>query len=80
MKLKVDRFEIEIKAKDTENNTKFNKEDTMTFLNRISLAMGYGADYQLSKNHNVIASDYSKMSDDIYQFLNACGLYDRDRD
>lgn len=71
MKLIMDGYEIEIKAKNTLTKTRYNDSDTKAVLNRISLALMLSADKQELNEK----SYERRVSNDIYKALESVGYY-----
>ena len=75
MKLKADNFAIEIKVKNVNFTDRNNLFDTIGFLNMASIAFQKAADAYNADGKEFIASDFEKISDDIYAALKAAGAY-----
>ena len=77
MRIIVDGFEIELKAKMQHRGGNFNKRDTMAFLNTLSLYLSDLADYMEADNKTAAAcAPYRrKDADGIYKLLKEAGLY-----
>ena len=73
MKLIIDGYEVEIKAKHTFEQ-KNNKGAVMGFLNHLSILFHEAGEY--NTEHYGYDCGYQKESDDLYQFLKARGCYD----
>ena len=75
MKLKADNYVIDIKAKNSTFSESNNLMDTISFLNMASIAFQKAADVWKADGKEFIASDFEKISDDIYAALKAAGAY-----
>lgn len=75
MKLMINGYEVEIKAK-AKWSKRANKEDTMDFLNTISLLASEAAKYnEQIKAHDAVAEWCDRISDEIYNVLKENGAY-----
>lgn len=75
MKLKADNYVIDIKAKNACFSERNNLMDTIGFLNMASIAFQKAADAYKADGKEFIASDFEKISNDIYAALKAAGAY-----
>lgn len=75
MKLKADKYVIDIKAKNSTFSERNNLMDTISFLNMASIAFQKAADAYKSDGREFIASDFETISNDIYAALKAAGAY-----
>ena len=75
MKLKAYNYAIDIKAKNVSFSERNNLMDTISFLNMASIAFQKAADAYKADGKEFIASDFEKISDDIYAALKAAGAY-----
>ncbi len=75
MKLNIGEYTVEIKAKQTALSERNNLMDTITFLNRTSMAFDRAAEAYRAKGYNAISADFEKMGNDIYAALTAAGAY-----
>lgn len=75
MKLTIGEFTVEVKAKNTALSERNNLMDTITFLNRASIACDRAAEVYDSKGYPALAEIYRKMGSDIYAALTAAGAY-----
>ena len=75
MRLKIDGMEVEIKVKG-QYAKRFNKEDTMYFLNNVSLYASLAYAYYEERGHEASASRADEFSNDIYAHLKEIGCYD----
>lgn len=75
MKLKADNYAIDIKVKNVNFSERNNLMDTIGFLNMASIAFQKAADAYNADGKEFIASDFEKISDDIYAALKAAGAY-----
>ena len=75
MKLKADNFVIDIKVKNAVFSERNNLMDAIGFLNMASIAFQKAADAYKAEGREFIASDFEKISDDIYAALKAAGAY-----
>ena len=75
MKLRIENYEIEIKARDIRDKERMNKEDTGLFLSIIS-RICYKAEYAYKENNlNGLAKQASKIAEDIFDALNKEGYF-----
>ena len=74
MKLNIDGFEVEIKAKMT-GNDRANKTDTMYFLNKISIWASEAAKHERTEGFITLAESYETAGEIIYDTLEAAGFY-----
>ena len=77
MRIVVDGFEIELKAKMQYRDGNFNKRDTMAFLNTLSLYLSDLSHYMEADDKTAAAcAPYRrKDADNIYRILNEAGYY-----
>ena len=75
MKLKAANYTIDIKVKNVIFSERNNLFDTISFLNMASIAFQKAADTYKADGKEFIASDFEKISDDIYAALKAAGAY-----
>lgn len=75
MKLKAANYAIDIKVKNVIFSDRNNLMDTISFLNMASIAFQKAADTYKADGKEFIASDFEKISDDIYAALKAAGAY-----
>ena len=75
MKLIIDGYEVEIKAKAVYSN-RTNKADTQNFLNKLSVWALEASKYNAAIGAYATARDDVKASDEIYEVLKAQGVYD----
>lgn len=84
MKLKIGMYEIEIKARH-DLRAHANEEDTLDFLNRLSLDYervcdGYKIQSKMANDlYDRMAKRYEEQSSEVYEFLDGCGAYDEYR-
>lgn len=92
MRFIVDGYEIEIKARDT-FHSRFNKDDTLDFLNTVCIWMSEAAKYKNFENKNdsgyytdkpeaietskACAGYLRRASDELFDQLKEAGAYDR---
>lgn len=74
MKLTIDKFEVEIKAKGVFGD-RFNKKDTIALLNKISLLASRAADYYTETKFDALQSEAENIGEEIYSFLDSIGAY-----
>lgn len=74
MKLILNGYEVEIKAKDI-GKERYNKLDTMCFLNSISIIAHEAAEHNKTIGHNAIYRKEQKIAMTIYKYLLDKGLY-----
>ena len=75
MKIKVNDYEIEIKAKRPIWNANYNLSDTIQFMNMTSIAFQALADEWNAEGREYSAKEFEKISWDIYAALKAAGAY-----
>ena len=75
MKLKADNYAIDIKVKNVNFSERNNLMDAIAFLNMASIAFQKAADAYKADGKEFIASDFEKISNDIYAALKAAGAY-----
>ena len=76
MKIKIDSFEVDIKAKGVYNKERNNKEDLQHFLNLLSIVFEESAKYN-ERVFNTPCDYRQRVSDALYNELNNDGFYDR---
>lgn len=69
-------LEVEIKAKGLEKEKRFNKEDTQTFLNYMSIFAYEAAERYRERGANTLAKQASEFAQSLYQLLDEEGYYD----
>lgn len=74
MKLTIDKFEVEIKAKGVFGD-RYNKKDTVALLNKISLLASKAADYYSETKFDALQGEANDISEEIYNFLDSTGAY-----
>lgn len=74
MKLTIDKFEVEIKAKGLFED-RFNKKDTIALLNKISILASNAADYYGNTKYDALQEEANDISEEIYNFLKSIGAY-----
>lgn len=74
MKLTIDKFEVEIKAKGVFGD-RYNKKDTIALLNKISLLASKAADYYSDTKFDALQEEANDISEEIYNFLESIGAY-----
>ena len=74
MRLTIDKFEVEIKAKGVYGD-RFNKKDTIALLNKISLLAVRAADYYSGTKYEALQDEAESISAEIYNFLDSIGAY-----
>ena len=79
MRMQFGDYEIEIKARFTgcgSNNVKFNKFDTMSVLNKISLFAGEASEnLRHTMGENALSDEYEAIHKSLYRQLENKGLY-----
>ena len=75
MTLMINGYEIEIKAKNTLWNTRYNKEDTYAFLNEVSSIASVAAKEYRKEGYEKLEAAADKMSWTIYEALKEAGYY-----
>lgn len=74
MKLRIDNFEVEIKAKGLFGKDRYNQRDVMSLLNTISIAFDDAGKYNLENfGHDM---GYTKIGHQIFAVLDENGLYE----
>lgn len=74
MKLNINGYEVEIKAK-RRFDDRANKQATMFLLNSMAVWSSEAAKQMKSKGCNALAAEYDEASTEIYNVLKAAGLY-----
>lgn len=75
MKLTINGAEVEIKVKD-KYSEKYNKEDTMYFLNSLAIAYRNSAEWESRIGCPAIAEESEEIRQDIFNYLEGLGFYD----
>ena len=75
MKLKIENFEIEIKAK-SKNSNRFNKEDTLKVLNMLAIAFYNSRQRNEFEGYEALAKRDYENSIIINDFLDSNGFFD----
>ena len=75
MTLTIDGYTVEIKAK-SEFNKRYNREDTISILNYISMMAANSAELKMRDNKTAWASRDEQIANEIYSFLRIIGAYD----
>lgn len=75
MRLTIDNFDVEIKVK-APHDKRFNCETTNQFLNKISLIAAIAEQRYINEGYEKLAAECSRVSDDIFKFLNERNFYD----
>lgn len=76
MKLTIGEYEVEIKVKHSKYGQKANKTDTMNFLNTLSIFCKDAARYNRMLGAYSINDEAEQYGKDIYEYLEAKGVYD----
>ena len=76
MKIKIGDYEVEIKAKGVYNKEKFNKQDTMSFLNELSIVYTDSSKFNMGQGYQALAKCYNESGKEIYETLVTLGLYE----
>ncbi len=76
MKLTINGYEVEIKAKHT-YESRVNKKATMDLLNLISIWASAAAKWTEEQSYPALAESYENAGDEIYKVLAAEGLYNK---
>lgn len=74
MKLNINGYEVEIRAKDR-YSSRANKADTMHFLNTLSIWASEAARTYRTEGCKSLEKNANNAADDIYNALSAAGLY-----
>ena len=75
MKIIIDGFEIEVKAKKI-NSDRYNKGDTMMVLNKVSLLAFEASRTYEEERVYALADDSRTISETLYNMLKDQGMYD----
>lgn len=75
MKLKAYNYAIDIKVQNVNFSGRSNLMDAISFLNMVTIAFDKAADAYKADGKEFIASDFEKISNDIYAALKAAGAY-----
>ena len=74
MKIKIDNFEIDIKAK-RDTSDKYNREDTFYFLNMVSMAFSEASEhYEMLKLFG-LQKEFHQIDMEIFQYLKDRNYY-----
>lgn len=76
MKLNINGYEVEIKARLAHVRSRMNNEDTYALLNDISLYVSRGGDDMKRRNANGLAKEAYEIGKDIFDALKKAGYYD----
>ena len=76
MKLVINDFEVEIKARRTWRSKRANSKDTMSFLNQVSIFCGDASKQYDFEGYEALSKNARVWSHEIYTYLNDNGLYD----
>lgn len=74
MKLTIDKFEVEIKAKGIFGD-RYNKKDTIALLNKISLLASRAAEYYKGTKFEALQDEAENIGEEIYNFIESIGAY-----
>lgn len=75
MKINIGGYDVEISAK-KDYKTRSNKQDTLFFLNYLSLIFDDASEFQGAQNGNPYAEESKQISRDLFEFCKDHGLYD----
>lgn len=75
MKFTINGYEVEIKAKRTVGSKRMNKEDTMDFVNYISMLSYVASERYAMMGADALAKDADKTSQEFYTVLAENGAY-----
>lgn len=75
MKLTIDNYEIEIKAKSSYSN-RFNKNDTLDLLNILAIAFSNSRQRNEIKGYTALANRDDENYNNIHDFLDSNGFFD----
>lgn len=73
--IKLERYTVEINAK-SKYDEKNSKEQTMFFLNELSIVYNQAAEFNRGNGWQVTANDYQKKSLALHDLLAEIGFYD----
>lgn len=76
MKTNLCGLEVEIKAKGLDNRNRFNKEDTATFINFLSIFAYEAKERYRERGANALAGLADEFADALYNLLDSEGFYD----
>ena len=79
IKINIDGYTVEVKAKNTLLRDKYNKKDTMAFLNSLACRLADLADYMENdklESARVCAQYVDRDRESIHETLDKLGLYD----
>ena len=77
MKITIGQYELNITGKDTITDTKNNEDAVMYFLNELVIAYQDAEWFARGNGFFGQAEGFKEKSDNIFQFLNEKGFYDR---
>ena len=76
MKIIIDGYEVEIKAKKVDfGHTKFNKDDTLHLLNNVLVMINESADWNNEHGYEACGTLNSDLGKTLYKALKSEGLY-----
>lgn len=76
MKIKIEDYEVNIKARDTIISSRANVDDTRRLLNTISLALKIASGCEHDRCNFAIANEFDRLSTDIFNALEGQGYYE----
>ena len=76
MKIKIEDYEVNIKARDTIISSRANVDDTRRLLNTISLALKIASGSERDRCNFAIANEFDRLSTDIFKALEGQGYYE----
>ena len=76
MKIKIEDYEVNIKARDTIISSRANVDDTRRLLNTISLALKIASEREHDRCNFAIANEFDRLSTDIFKALEGQGYYE----
>ena len=76
MKIEINEYEIEVKAKRL-NENRASKRTTMQVLNTISIWAAKAAKIMRAEDCPTLAKEYEEIADKLYRILKSEGLYDK---
>lgn len=76
MKLTINGFEIDIKARHTEINKRMNAEDTKWILNTIAMIAYDAASDRRHNGYNAIAEEAVEIATDIHDYLESLKYFE----
>ena len=76
MKIKIEDYEVNIKARDAIISSRANVDDTRRLLNTISLALKIASECEHDRCNFANANEFDRLSTDIFKELEGQGYYE----